>query len=60
MSSVELLDRTRKIGTLLHSSQSTKVVFNDIGDVLAKTLESNVLVISQKGKVLGIGVCPDV
>lgn len=55
MSSVQLLDKTRKIGKLLHNNSSSKVVFNDICTVLCEILESNVLVISKKGKVLGIG-----
>lgn len=29
MSSVQLLDKTRKIGKLLHNNNSSKVVFND-------------------------------
>ena len=55
MSSVQLLDKTRKIGKLLHNSNSGKVVFNDICTVLCDILNSNMLVISKKGKVLGIG-----
>lgn len=55
MSSVQLLDRTRKIGKLLHNNNSSKVVFNDICKVMREILRSNVLVISRKGKVLGIG-----
>lgn len=55
MSSVQLLDKTRKIGKLLHNNNSSKVVFNDICSVLCEILDSNVLVISKKGKVLGIG-----
>ena len=54
MSSVQLLDKTRKIGKLLHNNNSSKVVFNDICDVMTDILASNVLVISKKGKVLGI------
>lgn len=52
--SVQLLDKTRKINKLLHNNDSHKVVFNDICDVLSEILESNILVISKKGKVLGI------
>ena len=52
--SVELLDKTRKINKLLHNNSSSKVVFNDICGVLTDILDSNVLVISRKGKVLGI------
>ena len=53
--SVQLLDKTRKINKLLHNNHSQRVEFNDICDVLSSILESNVLVISQKGKVLGAG-----
>lgn len=53
-SSVQLLDKTRKIGKLLHNNNSSKVVFNDICRVMREILDSNVLVISRKGKVLGV------
>ena len=52
--SVQLLDKTRKINKLLHNNSSHKVVFNDICKVLSDILDSNVLVISKKGKVLGV------
>ncbi len=58
--SVELLDKTRKINKLLHNNNSHKVVFNDICKVLGEILQSNILVISRKGKVLGVGICPGV
>lgn len=51
--SVQLLDKTRKIGRLLHNNNTSKVVFNDICRVLSQTLSSDVVVISRKGKVLG-------
>lgn len=60
MSSVQLLDKTRKIGKLLHNNNSSKVVFNDICRVMHEILKSNVLVISKKGKVLGIGTAEGV
>ncbi len=53
--SVQLLDKTRKINKLLHNTSTSKVVFNDICNVLVETLSSNILVISRKGKVLGVG-----
>ncbi len=56
--SVQLLDKTRKINKLLHNNSSSKVVFNDFCEVLTGILNSNVLVISKKGKVLGIGRDP--
>lgn len=52
--SVQLLDKTRKINKLLHNNSSSKVVFNDICAVLTEILESNVLVVSKKGKILGV------
>lgn len=55
--SVQLLDKTRKINKLLHNNSSSKVVFNDICAVLTEILDSNVLVISKKGKVLGVSKC---
>ena len=54
--SVQLLDKTRKINKLLHNTNTSKVVFNDICNVLVETLSSNILVISRKGKVLGVGL----
>ena len=58
--SVQLLDKTRKINQLLHNNTSSKVVFNDICEVMTGILDSNVLVISRKGKVLGVSLCSEV
>ena len=52
--SVELLDKTRKINKLLHNNNS------HICKVLSEILLSNILVISKKGKVLGVSICPGV
>lgn len=60
MSSIQLLDRTRKIGQLLHNNNKSKVIFNDICDVMTEILNSNVLVISKKGKVLGVSNKDDI
>ena len=57
--SVQLLDKTRKINKLLHNNNTSKVVFNDICEVLSEILESNILVLSKKGKVLGFSVWKD-
>ena len=48
--SVQLLDKTRKINKLLHNNNSYRVEFVDICDVLSSILESNILVVSKKGK----------
>ncbi len=55
MSSVRLLDDTRKINSILHRKNSGKVAFNDICDAMKSVLASNVLVLSKKGKILGMG-----
>lgn len=52
--SVELLDKTRKINKLLHNNTSNKFLFDDICAVLSEVLDSNAMVLSKKGKVLGI------
>ncbi len=56
LSSIELLDRTRKINKLLHNNNKSKVVFNDICSVMKDIVTSNILVISRKGKVLGTDI----
>ena len=57
-SNVQLLDKTRKIEKLLHNNHTGKVVFNDICLVLSDILDSDVLVLSRKGKVLGVAEKP--
>lgn len=59
MSSVELLDKSRKIGKLLHNNEAVKVMFSDICKVMNEVLLSDVYVISKKGKVLGSSIRPD-
>lgn len=50
MGSVQLLDKTRKIGKLLHNNNSSKVVFSDICKVIRDIVNSNVLVISKRAR----------
>jgi len=50
--SVELLDRTRKINKLLQKTGTQRVDFSDICEVMSDILESTVLVLSKKGKLL--------
>ncbi len=54
--SIELLDKTRKINRFLHNNTSSKVVFNDISEVMTECLDSNILILSSKGKVLGSSI----
>lgn len=53
MSSIELLDRTRKIRSLLHDNEENKVSFDDICVLMGSIVPSSVCVISAKGKILG-------
>lgn len=52
--SLELLDKTRRINRLLNEQESEKIDFTDFCRVLSKTLEVNVVLVSRKGKVLGL------
>lgn len=58
--SVQLLDKTRRINKLLHNNTSSVFVFNDICKVMSDVLESNILVLSRKGKILGINNRADI
>lgn len=58
--SVMLLDKIRKITTLLHNSESGRVLFDDLCRVLADSLGSNSMILSKKGKVLGLCTYPGV
>lgn len=52
--SVDLLQKMRKVNRLLQRVGSDRVVFTDICKVLSDVVESNVVVVSAKTKVLGI------
>ncbi len=52
--SIQLLDKTRKLTGLLRNPSATEISFNEISAVMSEMMESNVLVLSRKGKVLGI------
>lgn len=58
--SLELLDKTRKINQLLNDQESDKVNFNEFCRVLSQELNVNVLLVSRKGKVLGINERKDI
>jgi len=60
MSSVQLLDKTRKIGKLLYNNNKSKVAFNDVCKVMRDVTGSNALVVSKKGKILGMSISQNV
>lgn len=49
----ELLEKTRKINQSIQQTAGYQVSFNELAQVLSEVLESNVYVISRKGKILG-------
>ena len=52
--SIQLLDKTRKLNRLLKNAESSEISFSEISKLLKEMLRSNVLVLSKKGKILGI------
>lgn len=52
--SIQLLDKTRKLNRLLKNAESSEISFSEISKLLKEMLHSNVLVLSKKGKILGI------
>lgn len=53
MSSIELLDKTRRINALLNERVGDRVVFDDICRTMGSIVRSSVCVLSAKGKILG-------
>lgn len=60
MSSVQLLDKTRKINKFLHNNSSQKTDYNELAGVLSDVLASNVLIIGKSGRILGAGYKTDI
>ncbi|MBP3729746.1 MAG: GTP-sensing pleiotropic transcriptional regulator CodY [Lachnospiraceae bacterium] len=56
--SVQLLDKMRRINKLLHYDDRNVVFFGDICRVMSVEMNAGVVVISGKGKILGLGM-PD-
>ncbi|MBO4838418.1 MAG: GTP-sensing pleiotropic transcriptional regulator CodY [Lachnospiraceae bacterium] len=56
--SVQLLDKMRRINKLLHYDDSNVVSFGDISRVMGVEFGAGVVVISGKGKILGLGQPP--
>lgn len=52
--SLELLDKTRVINRLLNEQASEKIDFTDFCRTLSVTMEVNVVLVSRKGKILGL------
>lgn len=51
-----LLERTRRINELLQEHRGLAVDFKEMADRLGKVTQSNVFILSRRGKILGFGV----
>ncbi|MEG0259165.1 MAG: GTP-sensing pleiotropic transcriptional regulator CodY [Lysinibacillus sp.] len=53
---MNLLGKTRKINSMLQASAGKPVNFKEMADTLGDTIDSNVFIVSRKGKLLGISI----
>ncbi|MEW9676687.1 GTP-sensing pleiotropic transcriptional regulator CodY [Lentibacillus sp. L22] len=53
---MELLDRARKINAMLQKAGAKPVNFNDMSATLRDVINSNVFIVSRRGKLLGIAI----
>ncbi len=53
---MDLLGKTRKINAMLQKAAGKPVNFKEMAETLCEVIESNVFVVSRRGKLLGIAV----
>ena len=53
---MNLLEKTRKINSMLQASAGKPVNFKEMADPLGDIIDSNVYILSRKGKLLGISI----
>ena len=53
---MELLDRARKINSMLQKTTGKSVNFNDMAATLRDVISSNIFVVSRRGKLLGYAI----
>lgn len=53
---MSLIERTRKINTLLQKTAGKPVNFNEMALTLSEVINSNVFILSRKGKLLGVAI----
>ena len=53
---MNLLAKTRKINSMLQASAGKPVNFKEMANTLGDIIESNVFIVSRKGKLLGISI----
>ena len=57
---MDLLSKTRRINRLLQKSAGHAVNFNEMAEVLRDVIESNIFVVSRKGKMLGVAIAQEI
>src|SRR5699024_12384728 len=55
-----LLERTRKINSLLQQTGGKPVNFNDMAKTLSEVINGNVFVVRRRGKLLGVAVSQEI
>ena len=53
---MELLERARKINSMLQKTTSKSVNFNDMSATLRDTITANIFIVSRRGKILGLAI----
>ena len=53
---MDLLSKTRKINAMLQKTAGKPVNFKEMAETLSEVIESNVFVVSRRGKLLGYAV----
>ena len=53
---MELLQRARKINSILQGTTGKSVNFNDVASTLQEIMSANIFVVSRKGKLLGFSI----
>ena len=53
---MNLLTKTRKINSMLQASAGNAVNFKEMADTLSEVIDSNVFIVSRKGKLLGFAI----
>ena len=53
---MNLLTKTRKINSMLQASAGKPVNFKEMAETLSQVIDSNVFIVSSKGKLLGFAI----
>jgi len=53
---MNLLEKTRKINSMLQASAGQQVNFKEMAESLSQVIECNVFIVSRKGKLLGYDI----